>query len=42
MTDIEIRICSLTFGNCWINPPRIEKTKYLASNKPHGTSADDK
>ena len=41
MTEVEIRICALTFGNCWVNPPvKIEAKSY--SNKPSGHYTPDK
>lgn len=40
MTWAEIRYCSLTFGNCWINPPKTQKTKEKVNNQPNGFSFD--
>lgn len=42
MTREEIRVCSLTFGNCWINPPKNIRTENKEKSiKPNGTQARD-
>ena len=46
MAREEIKACALTFGNCWINPPKLEKrtkewTPLYNGNKPTGTKARD-
>lgn len=41
MTKHEIKLCTLRFGQCWVNPPKTDKTRSQINNKPSGASARD-
>ena len=42
-TKEEQKLCAVSFGQCWQNPPRIEsvREKTHNSNKPPGTYPPD-